>query len=294
MQPKRARPDYDQALKQLLTRAHDGFLALIAPGLAWRGERSPELATSARRADLVWEVESGAGERALLHVELQTKVEADIGERIAEYALRLYRRDHLPIETILVFLRPAPSVPEPGFGLPGIGRERMRDAYAIIRLWEIPQERVLDTPEYALWPLAGLMAGVTVETAMRVAERIAVAPAPLEERRELTGPLVTLAGMRLPRRALIDTVRRNPVIDELLRESSVAEEFIEEGFKQGREQGREQGMRMAARLALQGRLGALDQALLDAIERADEATLERVLLHATTDTPEEIRARLGL
>ena len=58
---RRPRPDYDQALKRLLTRAHDGFLALIAPGLAWRGERSPELPASARQADLVWEVESGMG-----------------------------------------------------------------------------------------------------------------------------------------------------------------------------------------------------------------------------------------
>src|SRR5690349_9885674 len=77
-----ARPDYDQALKRLLLRAHDDFLALIAPGLAWLGERSAELPAVARRADLVWEVASGGqggepgeGQRGLLHVELQTKVE---------------------------------------------------------------------------------------------------------------------------------------------------------------------------------------------------------------------------
>src|SRR5439155_24986578 len=51
------RPDVDQTLKRLLLRAHDGFLALVAPGLIWRGELSPELPAVARRADLVWEVE---------------------------------------------------------------------------------------------------------------------------------------------------------------------------------------------------------------------------------------------
>jgi hypothetical protein len=52
MQPKQQRPDYGQALKRLLLRASDGFLALIAPGLTWRGELSPELPAVARRANL--------------------------------------------------------------------------------------------------------------------------------------------------------------------------------------------------------------------------------------------------
>ena len=43
----------------------------------------------------------------------RTKVEKDIGERITEYALRLWRRDHLPVESVVVFLRPVVSIPEP-------------------------------------------------------------------------------------------------------------------------------------------------------------------------------------
>lgn len=36
-------PDYDQALKRLFTRAHDGILALLLPTARWLGEASPEL-----------------------------------------------------------------------------------------------------------------------------------------------------------------------------------------------------------------------------------------------------------
>lgn len=43
-------PDYDQTLKRLLTRAHDAFLALVAPGMRWIGETSPELPAIARPA----------------------------------------------------------------------------------------------------------------------------------------------------------------------------------------------------------------------------------------------------
>ncbi len=54
--PQGERPDYDQTLKRLLLRAHDGFLGLVAPELTWRRELSPELPAESRQADLVWEV----------------------------------------------------------------------------------------------------------------------------------------------------------------------------------------------------------------------------------------------
>lgn len=40
MQPTAGRPDYDQPLKRLLLRAHDGFLQFVAPRLPWRGARA--------------------------------------------------------------------------------------------------------------------------------------------------------------------------------------------------------------------------------------------------------------
>lgn len=127
---------------------------------------------TARRADLVWEV-ALAGVRGLRHVELQVKVEADIGERVAEYALRLWRRDHLPVVSVVIFLRPVGHVPEPRFVLPSLGHDRLVDTFTIVRLWEVPQERVLESPEYLLWPLAALLAWTSVETTIAVGERIA-------------------------------------------------------------------------------------------------------------------------
>ncbi|HZC78045.1 MAG TPA: hypothetical protein VE258_09870, partial [Ktedonobacterales bacterium] len=62
------RTSYDQSLKRLLLRAHDGFLALVAPELVWRAALSPELPAVARQADLVWEVEQPDGQRGILHV----------------------------------------------------------------------------------------------------------------------------------------------------------------------------------------------------------------------------------
>ncbi len=100
------RQDFDQALKRLLVRGHAAFLALVAPGMVWQAALSPELPATPRQADLVWVVLSAAGQRLLLHIELQLRAEADMAERAAEYAIRLWRREHCPVLTLIIYLRP--------------------------------------------------------------------------------------------------------------------------------------------------------------------------------------------
>jgi hypothetical protein len=58
--------------------------------MIWRGERATELPAVARRADLVWETEDENGEHSLLHIELQTLADDEMGERLAECKLRLW------------------------------------------------------------------------------------------------------------------------------------------------------------------------------------------------------------
>ena len=52
--------------------------------------------------------------------------------------------------------------------------------------------------------------------------------------------------------------------------------------------------REMAQLALEGRFGTLDEEMLAALRAADEAMLKALVAHITSDTPEQIRARLGL
>lgn len=292
------RPDYDQALKRLLTRAHDGFLALVAPDLVWRAERSPELPAIARQADLVWEVEQPGGGRGILHIELQTKAEADIGERLAEYAIRLWRRDQLPVRSLVVYLREARTIAESPFIISWGSAESLHFTFDEVRLWELPQDLVLDTPHYVLWPLASLMAQVTSDSTLAVAERIVQAPLLVAERRELTGLLLVLAGLRLPPMAIMGALRRNPMLEDLLKDNSVAQILIERGIEQGIERGIEQGIeegeRRMAQVSLEGRFGPLSDDMRAALRTADEAILHDLAAHIASDTLEQVRARLGL
>ena len=147
-------------------------------------------------------------------------------------------------------------------------------------------EKLLSLPQHELWPLAGLAADVTVDSTIAAAERIAQAALPLAERSELLGALALLAGLRIPRGAVLTALRRSLMLQDIIRESSFAQDLIEEG--------KVEGQRQMARLALQGRYGPLADELVAAVNAADDATLRALVEHLTTDTMSDVRARLGL
>lgn len=183
--PEREPRNYDQFLKRLLTRAHDDFLALVAPGLTFRGERSPQLPAVPRYADLVWEVENQEGVAGLLHVEMQTRADPEMGERVAEYAIRLWREAHQPVRSIVIYARQDTGIVDPPFQITWSDYESLRYTYEVVRLWTIPYQQVTETTGYALWPLAALMAGINVDATIDIAQRLLDAPLPQEERADL-------------------------------------------------------------------------------------------------------------
>jgi predicted transposase YdaD len=258
--------------------------------LAWVGEFSPVLPAIARQADLVWEVVGRDGERGLFHLELQTVVEVDLGERMADYGLRLWRSHHLPVRSVVVLLRPTARPLQSPFRIVWGDREVLRYGFDVVRLWEQPQEAVLDVAEPRLWPLAPLLAGATVATTAAVAERLAGAALPLAERRELLGLLGVLAGLRLPREVVEQALRRNPMVRDIIQESSFAQLLLEEG----RQEGRQEGQRETVRMLLESRFGPLESNVLSALEAADEPTLQALIAHLATDTWPEISSHLGI
>lgn len=299
----------------MLTRAHDAVVTWLLPSARWIGERPTELRATTRLADLVWEVALPPDERVLLHIEVQTDADSMIGERLAEYAILLWRRDRLPIRSVVIYLRETGATAIPPFVVAGgAGEEGMRDHFDVVRLWQESPERVLAMPDAGLWPLAPLMAGPAAETAALVAARIAQAPMPRSERSELIGLLAVAAGIRLPRPLVETLLRRNPMIRDLLEASSAAEIFREmwrekgpaEALEQGREQGLEQGRqvgrqqgelagrRALARAILESRFGALRADELVAHGQADDAVLRELTPLLTAGTPDQWRSVLGL
>lgn len=165
-----------------------------------------ELPKSKRQADIVWYVKQPSGEPGVLHIELQSTRDDEMGERVSDYALRLRIQHKIALHSIVIYLRPDGPIPEPVYGWDWGDRSGFRYEYEIIRLWEWRSEQVLTTPYYNLWPLAGFMSDVTVDTTAQIADRIVTAAPSDEEREQLTGDLALFAGMRLPWEAIYQKV----------------------------------------------------------------------------------------
>lgn len=296
---------FDRTLKRIADEEPTGLLEWLAEVLSIPGpvtlidaRLSKELVDAVWEVDVVWRVEA-AGKTFLLHLEFQLKKEdqtrPEMGERVAGYIMRLYEREHLPVTSVVIYLQRVGQLPSPPFLIPsGLGNKAtMRCEYEVIKMWELPPETVLTRPYPALWPLAGMMQGMTPDAVVGVAQKIAETSLAREQQSEFIGQLVVLAGVQLAEEKIRQALRRHPMIDELWNASSVAQALREEGRKVGKVEGRAEGLRLAARLGLEHRFGALNADLLQALDTADEPTLTGIIIYAE-ESLEQVRARLGL
>jgi hypothetical protein len=202
----------------------------------------------------------------------------------------------------VVYLTPTQAAPDPPLVIEWMERPSLDFTYHELKLWEVPTERMLAIPDPDIWPLAGLMASVTVERAAEIAERIVETSHPQAEKAERVGQLILLAGIRLPWKELLEALRSRPMTIDLWEASSMGREYYEhlktealaEGRAEGLEAGKSEGLREMARAALEGKFGALDEEVLDALNAADEGTSIALVSHLITDSLAEARARMGL
>lgn len=284
---------YDHTLKWMAEQEPQGFFEWLMAALGREGfvlkERkvSTELAPVARTVDLAWRILTPKGANALLHIEWQLDSDHLMGQRMMQYGMRLYERDHLPVVSVVIWLKQVSNPTTPPFIVQVDDEEWFRYPYSVIRLWEVPQEVILERPYPVLWPLAGLMAKASADSVAAVGQQIAESQkvqTPLKE--ELIGYLGLLAGIQLDKAEVREALRRHPMVNELWQHSSVAQGLKEEGREEERAEARE-----IARIALESRFGMLGDDVLAAIQRADEPTLKAVV---ACKTLEDVQTRLGL
>src|SRR6185437_2878225 len=111
-----ARPTYDNILKRIASQAPDGFFAWLAhtlgmePAIIENSDLPGELPTAPRYADLVWLIRLEE-ERAILHIELQLELDETMSERLIGYQARLIERYHLPVISIVIWLKKTKGIP---------------------------------------------------------------------------------------------------------------------------------------------------------------------------------------
>jgi len=213
----------------------------------------------------------------LAHVELQASRDRDLPDRKLLYNVLLERRHRLPVESLVVLLRPEADGPE----LTGFverrrpsGRRYLTFEYQVVRAWQVPVASVLagGLGTLPLAPLAELGSLALPAVIAQMKARLAAEAAPGEAGRLWTATYV-LMGLRYSEAMiapLLEGVRE-------MEESVTYQAIVRRGREEGREEGRVQATRELLRRLGEKRFGpppAAVQAALAAI--TDAAQLERL------------------
>jgi len=171
-------------------------------------------------------------EDLVLHLEFQTEPDEKMGFRMLDYRVRVYRR--FPLKTmhqVVIYLKPTKSalVYQDSFQL---GETTHR--YRVLRLWEQSSDLFLKSP--GLLPLAVLTQSSDPELKLRqVAEVLETIPNN-NLRQNLTAATAVFGGLVL-KPDIVKTILRS----EIMKESAVYQEILQEGRQEGLQKGRQEG-----------------------------------------------------
>jgi predicted transposase YdaD len=190
------------------------------------------------------------GELVLLHIEFQKRNDPDMAERLLEYNVQANREyGPLPVFSYVIYLVDDGSVPKsPLIKTLPYGTEILRFYYGILKLWEVSSEAVLNTGLTGLFPMLTLtregkrpevldeMLDTLVATESQELLTIAYALASLVFRSEVDKKMLK---------------RRFAMLGEILRDSWVYREIMDEGRDEGLRQGLQQGIQQGLQQGIQ-------------------------------------------
>ena len=195
---------------------------LIGEPIALTELSSSELSLEPIRADALILLQSA---EVVLHCEFQTNPDPTMPFRMADYALRVFRRfPQKRLVQVVIYLRPTESewVQQTTFAA-----NRLRHEFEVVRLWEQPTEIFFQRP--GLLPYAALSQTIDRTTVLR---EVAATIDTLPDRRQqsnLAAASGILAGLVLDKRVIRRVLRR-----ELMQESVIYQELREEAREEVR------------------------------------------------------------
>ncbi|MBD2330075.1 Rpn family recombination-promoting nuclease/putative transposase [Alkalinema sp. FACHB-956] len=250
---------FDNLSKFLIQQYSQDFAAwLLGEPIALTELKPTELSIEPIRADSVILLKS---QQVIVHCEFQTNPDRDLPFRMADYALRIYRKypDRTLVQ-VVVYLRETTSE---WVYITQFAGNQLRHEFQVVRLWEQSPEAFLQRP--GLLPYAVLTQTNDREALLReVARRLDEIP-DRTERSNLTVSSAVIAGLSLEKTVIQRILRR-----EVMRESVIYQEWETELKAEGRAEGQEEERRILAMKMLQEGLS------LETIARITEYSLEQL------------------
>lgn len=195
---------------------------LIGEAIALTELSPSELSLEPIRADALILLQSAD---IVLHCEFQTNPDSTMPFRMADYALRVFRRfPQKRLVQVVIYLRPTNSelVKQSTFTA-----NRLRHEFEVVRLWEQPTEIFLQRP--GLLPYAVLSQASDRPSVLKsVAAAIDAIPNP-QQQRNLSAASGILAGLVLSKQMIQRVLRK-----ELMQESVIYQELREDAREEAR------------------------------------------------------------
>jgi predicted transposase YdaD len=225
---------FDATLKDLVqAHAADWLAVLDQPPSGPVEVLTPDLSTLTAFTDIVLRT----GE-SLLHLDFQSGPDPTLPRRVLLYNVLLHDHYGVPVHSVVVLLRPRADRSDLTGSLAYAarpGRGRLEFAFEVVRLWQVPAERLLASGLGTL-PLAVLgqmPGGRTLDEGLpqviaRLVERID-AEAPAEQVPILLTASYVLAGLRVSRERAAELFQGV----QQMRDSTTYQAILDEGFGKG-------------------------------------------------------------
>ncbi len=242
---KKPKP-YDQAFKYLAEQDPHALmvmLRILKPGQKARIKLLPnEVTVSAKLPDSTYLVTMENGEKRIVHIEAQTVYDPQIQRRMAEYAMRLWIKYGLPVDSYLLLLTPrkAPTPIPSRFHLRAGGLD-VRLRYQVVPLWKLSARQALQLKRQDLLPFIPLMKGgmAEVETGASLIAEINDE----KKQSEIGLYFIVLGGLRYNRLELLELLgSTNMLTYEHVKDSSTLRYFTRQARKEARLKGIAEGL----------------------------------------------------
>ena len=276
--------DFDGALKELFQRDCPELLRRLTGGREVKKFLTVELPrVHARRVDLVLLLDDGS----ILHIELQSRKDAKMAYRMAEYWLLLTRLYGLRVRQVVLYV---------GQGRPPkaarLELDNFRFECPVVDIRQIDAEELIRSGNPGDLALAILAGGGTNRLA-EILRKAAAQHGP--EREELLARILILSGLRgivgkveleLKHMSVLIDIRKNPVLMRWSRE------LFEEGKAEGIAEGKAEGKAEVLQEQLEIKFGPAPKWATYRLAHARPAQIERWTKRIlTADSLEEVLGR---
>lgn len=240
---------------------------------------NPEINIPEKRADLVYQIEQEDA-KYLLHLEFQLHHEKDVPERMFKYSAFLTESYRLPVIPAVIYLerrnyRQLPSE----YSVELDGKIMSRFTYQAIKLWDY-SEAIAGGELKELAPLLIMLAEEKSADVLAKTRQLILTAENKKWQADALSVAVTVAERYLDREFLLQFFNEEVAI---LKESSIVQDWINEGIQKGMEKGMEKGMQ-------KGKIEALREDILEILEeRFDLVTRGIDKKLRETDSPAVLR-----